>query len=372
MKTAGALLLCAVLGTAAAQPYNYYAGNLHAHTAYSDGNKDRDDTGVNTPKGSYAFAKKSKHFDFLGISEHNHSSAGMKDKKNYFLGMDQADKENAEDFVCLYGMEYGVIKGGGHVLIYGVKQLIGWEGDDSNQYIECPKSDYDALWDILAAKPEAFATLAHPEVGDFNGLLNRPYNKDADKVICGVAVMTGPAFAENTDYDSEPAKKFINYFRGLLAAGYHVGPTVDHDNHYLTFGRMASSRTVVLANTLDRASVREAFKEMRFYATTDWNVKVSFELNGQPMGKRVNTRADAVMKVSVTDPDSGDGVESIKVMYGEPGSQEMSRQLYKSEEKTLTYTHQLPADTEYYYYLEITQDDGDKIYTAPIWVRRVR
>ena len=57
------------------QPLNYYYGNLHSHTAYSDGNKDAATSGVSTPAGSYAYAKLSLHFDFLGIAEHNHYSS---------------------------------------------------------------------------------------------------------------------------------------------------------------------------------------------------------------------------------------------------------------------------------------------------------
>lgn len=352
-----------------AQPYNYYAGNLHAHTAYSDGNKDAATTGVKTPKGSFDFAKKSEQFDFLGISEHNHSQAKMK-LANYSKGVQEAEKSTTSKFVCLYGMEYGVISKGGHVLIYGVDELIGWE--ENNFDIECAKSDYQGLWDILVEYPDAFATLAHPEKTDFEDLLNGPYNKTADKVICGVAIMTGPAFAEETDYSRKPSKKFVDYFRRLLAAGYHIGPTVDHDNHFLTFGRTASSRTVVLAPNLDQENIMEAYREMRFYATTDWNVEVSFTVNGFPMGKRINTKSDADIKVAVSDPDQGDDVALIKVMHGQPGSKTLATDLKKDNSNTLDFTHDLLKGKEYYYYLEITQADGDKIYTSPVWVRRLK
>lgn len=46
------------------QTLNYYYGNLHAHTGYSDGNKDAATTGVSTPSASYAYAKLSQNFDF--------------------------------------------------------------------------------------------------------------------------------------------------------------------------------------------------------------------------------------------------------------------------------------------------------------------
>jgi hypothetical protein len=350
------------------QTYQYYAGNLHAHTGYSDGNKDVVTTHVGTPKGSFDYARKSEHFDFLGISEHNHSGAKMK-LANYAKGLKEAEQSTTTKFLGLYGMEYGVISQGGHVLIYGVNELIGWE--PGNFDVECPKSNYKELWNLLAAYPNAFATLAHPEKTDYQNLFSAPYSKTADKVICGVAIMTGPAFAEETDYSRKASKKFIDYFRSLLATGYHIGPTVDHDNHFLTFGSMASSRTMVLSKKLDKKSIMEAYRAMRFYATTDWNAYVTFEINGFPMGKMINTKTSTRIKVSVRDDDPGDDVAAIKVMYGEPGSGTLSTQLTKGAANTLEYTDDVPKGKERYYYLEITQKDGDKIYTSPIWVRRV-
>jgi len=364
------IIILFVGSTAKSQDYKYYYGNIHAHTGFSDGNKDQSTTGVKTPAGSYAFAKKSRNFNFLGISEHNHSQAGMQ-RANFSKGLQQAAAENKNgSFVCMYGMEFGVISQGGHVLVYGVDELVGWE--QNNFDVECAKSDYSALWNIVDDHSHAFATLAHPEATDFNNLLAKPYNKSADKAICGVTISTGPAFAKDTNYNSKPAKKFVDYFRGMLAAGYQLGPTIDHDNHFLTFGRMASSRTVILARELNRDSIIDAYREMRFYASADFNVKVKFTINGFPMGARINTRKAASIKVEVSDPDAGDDVKTIKIMFGSPGSKVLSIELQSiSNNNKLDVSHDAKKGETFYYYAEITQKDGDKIFTSPIWVRKL-
>jgi hypothetical protein len=353
------------------QGYNYYGGNIHAHTKYSDGNQDWKKTDVKTPTKSYEFARKSKNFNFLGISEHNHHEAGM-NKPSYALGLkeaDDADKADGDSFVCMYGMEFGVIENGGHVLIYGVDELIGWEKD--NYDVKCAKSDYASLWTLLADYPGAFATLAHPVSSDYGNLINKSYNQAADDILCGVAIMTGPAKTDDDQYGTIPAKTFMGYFRNLLALGYHVGPTVDHDNHKLTFGRMAPSRTIVLAKKLTRKDIMEAYREMRFFASADWNAQVSFVINNHPMGSRINTKSDAKIKVAVTDGDAGDKVKSIKLMYGEPGTGKLSTVLSTSNTNTLTFTQPIAKGQEYYFYLDITQGDGDNIVTSPIWAHRV-
>lgn len=346
-----------------AQDYHYYFGNIHAHTAFSDGNKDHE---VETPADSYAFARKSRHFDFLGISEHNHSQAGMQ-LASYKKGLEQADAANETGkFVALYGMEYGVISKGGHVVIYGVDSLIGWE--DDNFDIFCAKSDYVSLWKLLVKKHNIFVTLAHPKETDFSDLLHHAYNEDADSVISGVAVKSGPAFAEDTDYTKKAKPTYYKYFREMLAAGYKLGPTVDHDTHYTVFGRSTSGRTVILARELSRDSLIAAYRAMRFYASDDWNVKVNFTVNGQPMGSTIIGNSKATIKVTVDDPDAADQITSIKVFYGQPGSGELATALTSvTNKKSLTFKHTIEDNDSFYYYVEITQADGDKIYTAPIW-----
>ncbi|MEI8137329.1 MAG: hypothetical protein WCH21_08400, partial [Bacteroidota bacterium] len=121
-----------VANQASSQTYNYYFGNLHSHTALSDGNKDSVTSGVNNPVGAYAYAKLSQNFNFLGISEHNHYSSsknpGFK-KQSYAPGLTMADNANQDGtFLSLFGMEWGVSSTYyGHVIIYGFNQLIGWE-----------------------------------------------------------------------------------------------------------------------------------------------------------------------------------------------------------------------------------------------------
>ena len=132
--------------------YNFYFGNIHSHSSYSDGNKDSTTSGYYYPGQDYNYVKASYHMDFLGIAEHNHYSSnnnpGMH-VADYARGLYQADTANKEGtFVCMYGMEWGVISNGGHVVTYGVPSLVGWEfgsggwGSSNNYDIYCVKSNY--------------------------------------------------------------------------------------------------------------------------------------------------------------------------------------------------------------------------------------
>jgi len=352
------------------QPYNYYYGNIHAHSGYSDGSKDSTTTGIGQPGPAYRFAKNSYNFHFLGISEHNHSGAGMQ-LNDYAKGVYQADTANQNGtFVCMYGMEYGVINNGGHVLVYGVDSLIGWE--TNNYRIYCGQYDYATLWKLIARRPKAFATVAHPSDDDFSDLANTAFIDTADIAIAGAPMRSGSAFSTTTDYsDGAPGTVYDTYWRKLLSRGYHLGPTIDHDNHYTTFGRTAQSRTVVLASVLNRDSIMDAYRKMRFYASDDWNVKVTFTVNAYPMGSIFNSTTNPVINVQVTDPDVGDNVSNMQVYYGVPGSSITAVILTSaSSSATLNYTHTISTGETYYYYAVITQADGNKIWTSPIWVTK--
>jgi hypothetical protein len=365
LRPAPATARATVPAPPASTTYRFYRGNLHAHSGYSDGNKDANTSGASTPGQDYALARQAQQFDFLGISEHNHTAAGMS-RPSYALGLQQADQATVDGtFVALYGMEYGTISGGGHVIIYGYDRLLGWEAGNYDVYV--PKGDYTALFAILAQQPGAVAYLAHPQTGDYNNLLATPRNTTTAQVLVGSALRSGPAFSTATDYSDPSTSTFEARFKDALRLGYHVGPTMDHDNHYSVFGRSTPARLVLLAPTLTRAALLEALQQRRFYAADDDNADVTFQVAGQPMGS-VLTRAGApTLTVSVTDPDSNDAVASIALFAGIPGSGTAPSQLTSSSgSPTLSYSDPIPNGATYYYYAVITQSDGDKIWTAPI------
>ena len=365
-----AFLCCSLLATGASAQspaYNFYYGNLHAHTEYSDGNQDATPMGIDTPLESYQFADASQHFDFLGISEHNHSQAGMQ-LANYALGRAQATQATTPTFVALHGTEWGVISGGGHMLVYGVNELFGWEAGNYDTYV--PRNDYQALMRQINRRPGAFALLAHPDRSDYGGLMtSAPFSPTADSALVGTPFRSGPATTASTLYD-QTGTSYEARYRDMLALGYHVGISLDHDNHKNTFGRSTTGRTVVLAPALTEADLLQALRARRFYASDDWNAQVTLELNGQPMGSILTDPAPAALTLTYADPDN-EPVRSITLLRGEPGSgtNAVTVATAATGANVLSYTDPAPSGAAYYYAI-IVQADGDKIITSPIWYTR--
>jgi hypothetical protein len=118
--TATALPASPSTGTAPAPQERVFFGNLHSHTAFSDGS--------GTPAEAYTHARDVADLDFLALTEHNHAEALGSD--NLGIGKDAAlyngpgtnsliatATRMTEDgrFVALYGQEFSTISTGNHV-----------------------------------------------------------------------------------------------------------------------------------------------------------------------------------------------------------------------------------------------------------------
>ncbi|MES2773895.1 MAG: CehA/McbA family metallohydrolase [Bacteroidota bacterium] len=358
--------------------YTYLFGNLHAHSSYSDGNKDNL---ANTPNEDFIFARDALCMDYMGMSEHNHSQAGM-NYPDYLTGFNQANALNlatgpgGNSIVTLWGMEWGVISGGGHVLVYGFDdKLLGWEA--GNYDILVPKNDYASLWTTVTGKAGAIATLAHPSSGDY-GALASTYNATADNAIVGVAVESGPAFSTSTTYNDPPSSRlgFLSYYKNMLSKGFHLAPQMDQDNHNMTFGTANANRTVVLASAKTRDAVMDALRSGRYYASQDCNLSLDFRLGAAHMGGTVVQAGDPTITLTANDV-NGEAVTSIELWGGEAGNNIVPAAPIRTYTDVNSFTF-LPIDPEnnqqsgqtYYYYAIITQADGDRAVTAPIWYVR--
>src|ERR1044072_115090 len=95
-------------------PWTVYYGNLHSHSAASDG--------VDTASVAYSWARQEGNLNFLCLSEHNHmvSQAALNDD------VVAADAAAANGFVGLVGQEFSKLppNGGNHVNIHNLLTVV--------------------------------------------------------------------------------------------------------------------------------------------------------------------------------------------------------------------------------------------------------
>jgi trimeric autotransporter adhesin len=351
---------------------NFYFGTFHSHTSYSDGSS--------TPAAAYDYAQNAECMDYMGISEHNHSLAGTS-LANYHLGATAATTYNSthSNFIALYGMEWGTIGSGGHVLIYGdgMDNLWGWESGNYDEFV--PSGTYLGSTGLFKKVIDnigtnTFASLAHPSFDHFDNIVNT-YSTQADDAIVGTAVESGPAFSTNTTYTNPSTMGFLLYYQTMLSKGYHLGPTIDHDNHEITFGRTTRARTAIVSPVLTKTEIVKAMRNMHFYATEDCDSKVDFTINTKIMGNIMSDAFAPNILVTLTDgpintpPPTGTAI--IRVMHGIPGSAVLPVKIDSVIGTSLSFTHNsLPNLATGYYYIDITTANGSSIITAPIWYTR--
>jgi hypothetical protein len=349
--------------------YNFYFGDIHSHSWYSDGNQDQDTTTWKKPVArSFTWARQNANsFHFLGISDHNHNESLNMTLGRWRAGNFEADSVNQDGiFSTLYGQEWGTTAtGGGHSLIYGTDKLFGWNPGVYDVYV--PKNSFSTLIDSVK-KYNGFIYLAHPSTDQFGGIFTGSYNALWDSVVQGVAIKNGPAFSTNTTESDPASSNYESRYHDLLKKGYHVAPIGNQDNHNTTFGRANQQRTAVLATSLTRANVLDAFRSRRVYATEDHNLQLLFEVDTHLMGEIFSTGDTIRFRIKITDPDA-ESVSLIELRYGVPGSGSAPTVLTSvSSRDSLIYSHVQTINSTYYYYVHVVQADGNDAWSAPMWI----
>ncbi|KAA5534544.1 T9SS type A sorting domain-containing protein [Taibaiella lutea] len=357
---------------------NHYFGNLHSHSSYSDGNQDNTSL---IPSDDYAFAKEALCMDFLGIAEHNHYSSphnpGMH-VADYAKGLQQANTftNNNANFLALYGMEFGVISNGGHVVVYGIDSLLGWETlvGSPNYNIYVGKYDYsgnNGLFNTINRfkNTNAFGSFAHPEDTDYGDLLTVQYQPLADSAIVGSAVENGPAFSDEINYNDHPSTmSYLQYYKGMLARGYHIGPTIDHDNHNLTFGHTSRSRLVVLSPSLNKDDFMKAMRSRNFYATHSCTAVMDFQLFGKNMGSEMEHADAPAMVVTISDPSTSQ--QPVIKIYKGTNDGNIASLIATGNSNSFSYTDENLADGSSAYYFTDISIGNKRTISSPIWYHR--
>lgn len=345
--------------------YTAYFGNLHSHSSYSDG--------VQTPTQAYAFARTSAPtpLDFLAVTDHNHTSAGLTSLANYHLGLAEAAAANDDgNFVAICGQEWGIIATGGHANVFEAPALFGWEAGFHDVFVA--EGDYTGLYTAAVANPPSgFPTLiewCHPASGDFNGYAVTP---DGLATVKLMALITGPANSTSiteSDVGSTTGNEIL--FQDALRRGYRVSPTGDQDNHQATWGASTQTRTVVQASGLTKSQILGALAAGRNYASQDHNTIVEFTADGRPMGSAWTSRDGIRIAARVSDPDAGETVTQIDLLRGVTGSSNavvVATNTGSSEFAWREHTV-FPVGTEVHYYLRIRMSTNATIWTGPVYV----
>ena len=332
---------------------NTYFGQIHSHTNLSDGLGDIDE--------AYDYARNEAKVDFLAVTDHsnwfdNESLANINDgsaSQEWKLAQDTANKKNDDGkFVAMYGyeMSWSASTGGyGHMNTYNTP---GFE-TRTNSSMTLKK-----YYETLKTQPQSISMFNHPgeTFGDFEGFNH--YDKEIDELITLIEV-------GNSDGDINSNNYFPSYDKYIeaLDKGWHIAPTNGQDNHKGKWGNANTTRTVIQTSELTRENLYQAMRDRNVYSTEDENLEVIYKINGNTMGSILDEVENLDFDITINEPDAKDKISKVEIIAN--GGKTIKEFTSVKNNSRLQFT--LPS-TYSYYIVQITQEDGQKTITAPIWV----
>lgn len=326
--------------------WNLYFGQLHSHTAISDG--------YGSVEEAFAYAAQVENLDFFAVTDHSDSFDNAGDgsigidgttvSQEWAAGKAAARAVTNEDFVGIFGyeMSWPEGKGFGHMTTFATPGWQSWKQEDFSNSLE-------KYYRVLTTAPGSVSQFNHPgaHYGDFENFGH--YSANYDRQICLLEVAGEGRFTAYGEYTK------------ALDAGWHVAPTTSQNNHSGSWGDAREDRTVILADDLTESALFDAIRHHRVYATADGDLTVYYELNGRIMGSTMGTVAEPEISVYLHDP-TDEAVGRVEVI-ADRGRVVDSVQVDACEDLVYLY----PPGGYSYYYLRVTQPDGDIAVTAPVW-----
>lgn len=341
--------------------YQLYFGQLHSHTNISDG------AGSVTEAFEHA-ANEVDNLDFLAVTDHSNSFDNESDSRvdlgtdlsevsdEWKQGHEAADAvTDDETFVGIYGFEMTWSDGFGHINTFNTP---GFESRSNREFGNKSggTEGYQNYYDKLKEVTQSLSQFNHPGTtfGDFQDFAF--YDPVIDQRITLIEVGNGEGAIGSSGYFPS-----YEYYTRALDKGWHVAPTNNQDNHKGNWGDSNTARSVVLAYDLTEEAIYDAIANYRVYATEDNDLSILYSLNGNAMGSILPDQDSISISAQISDPtDSADMkvevivngglVAATKTLSGGNGTVEFSL-----------------SDDYSYYYLRVTQADGNIAVTAPVW-----
>ena len=355
--------------------FQLYFGQLHSHTTYSDGSGSLEEA-LNyvskLPESAnvdfVAFTDHSNYFDESGSANpeaalYDVSQMTPDSKKLWdaYKGAIAAFNESQSDVVAIGGFEMTWSGGPGHINTFNTAGIVS----RNNSVLNNKTSDagLKAYYDLLSnsALADSISQFNHPG-STFGTFADFSYwNALVDTRIQLVEVGNGEGQIGAGGYYPS-----YEYYTMALDKGWHVAPTNNQDNHKGKWGNANDARDVILTDNFTEEGLYEAIRNYRVYSTEDKNMEIYYTVNGLQLGSIIEEVPEKLdIRVLVNDPDASDSISKVEIIVNSG---------------KVAYTWDDPAElasgdlsvtldpTFSYYYVRVTQGDGDLAVTAPVWV----
>lgn len=142
-----------------------------------------------------------------------------------------------------------------------------------------------------------------------------------------------------------------------MPGGYHRSP-------YLNLS-LKGGLTGVITENLSRRNIFKALKNRHCYATTGARILLNFTVNGIMMGSALPyNKLESPNNVSF----EVNGTDKIKLVELLKNNQTVCQWFPDRQDFKSNYVDRENSEKDTYYYLRVTQEDGEMAWSSPIWV----
>lgn len=356
--------------------FQRYFGQLHSHTQYSDG--------AGSLESALAYVKAlpdNANVDFVAFTDHSnyfdsknnpnveaalYDTSLVKDSdpshswatyKNTVAAFNAA---NAGKMVAIAGFEMTWSGGPGHINTFNTPGIVSRNNTTLNN--KTKDAGLQAYYKLLSQTEgvDSISQFNHPGTTFGNFIDFGYWDAVVDTRMYMVEVGNGEGQIGAGGY-------YPSYEQYIMALdkGWHVAPTNNQDNHKGKWGNANDARDVILTDDFTEDGIYAALRARRMYATEDKNLDLDYTVNGNMMGSIIDVPEKLNFEISFNDPDRTDSIAKVelvvnsgKVAYTWDSAADLAKGSV-SVELAPEYT---------YYFVRVTEGDGDLAVTAPVWV----
>ncbi|MGE6487369.1 CehA/McbA family metallohydrolase [Paenisporosarcina sp. NPDC076898] len=354
---------------------NHYRGTTHNHTNISH-------DGTGSPEDALKAGQK-YGYDYFAFSDHSHDidpdklgtdtvdRKGMPERSggsDWQLTKNLADQYTKDGEYVVFPAFEMTSTSWGHSNVFGTENFID-RNVNGKQY-----QSLDQYYAWVLSYEDVVAQFNHPDMSTnaFNSF--KPYDQKVDQLFTMLEVGNGSG---NYAYANAEKKYF-----STLDLGWHLAPTYGEDNHDGTWGK-TNARTVIVADDLTQASLLHSMRNMRVYMSEDANADLDVMANGYYMGSTVDSTSldfeisvkDLVAETKSNGYDylptsyaSNDVVEKVELITN--GGKVVETHTPDAKDFTWKPSVNVPSGQQWFV-VRVTQKDGERIYSAPIWSKEV-
>ena len=355
--------------------FQRYFGQLHSHTQYSDG--------AGSLESALAYIKAlpdNANVDFVAFTDHSNyfDKSGAANPEGALYDMTKATEysqqtwksykdavaafntENAGSMVAIAGFEMTWSGGPGHINTFNTPGIVSRNNTTLNN--KTKDAGLQAYYKLLSQTEgvDSISQFNHPGTTFGNFIDFGYWDAVVDTRMYMVEVGNGEGQIGAGGY-------YPSYEQYIMALdkGWHVAPTNNQDNHKGRWGNANDARDVILTDDFSESGIYAALRARCMYATEDKNLEIDYTVNGNMMGSIIDVPEKLNFEISFNDPDRTDSIAKVelvvnsgKVAYTWDSAADLTKGSV-SVELAPEYT---------YYFVRVTEGDGDLAVTAPVWV----